>query len=415
MHRFDIMSSEAESKGGNLISIGPLGKLLGHWLVLTLPFILLCGFLVGLLLGPAKKSVVKGPTYEQLVNGLKEDLLRGSLDIPPASENSDVVPISPATYSALLRDLRYDLAPRSEEAPPMPQPVVQAVDALPAGQAFDSCDIEQIRLTSDTRFKPKSMEIRNKLNHSSYPTFEQLYFLVTNREYDPKHNIWSSFPNAYNLTANFHFPFSNLHEGDVDRALAMLGRPPKFAVEVGSFHGHSAILQAKKLDEKKFIDTPLLCIDPWTGDLGMLLFRDDWDKKLTPGELADGRSTSYWQFMLNVKSQIEKNNIGPKHIIPMAVTSIVGARYLIAVGLTPDMIYLDSAHEFDETFTELTLYFHTLAAGGVIYGDDFLWEAVAHDVKRFADRQQLQLFTEGNQWFLQKPEESVEPLGDVPQ
>mmetsp|Transcript_4818 Transcript_4818/g.8656 ORF Transcript_4818/g.8656 Transcript_4818/m.8656 type:complete len:408 (+) Transcript_4818:129-1352(+) len=405
------MSSEAESKGGSFISIGTAGKLLGHWLWLALLIVLLCGFLVGLLLGPAEKSVVQGPTYEQLVDGLKEDLLRGSLeDIQIASRGSDVVPISPATYSALLQDLRWDLrqelATRSQEAPLMPQ-AVQVVDAGPAGQAGGSCDIEQIRLTSDPRFSPKSMEIRGKLNHSSYPTFEQLYFLVVNREYDPEQNIWSSFPNAYNLTANFHFPFSNLHEGDVDRALTMLGRPPQLAVEVGSFHGHSAILQAKKMDEKLFVDTPLLCIDPWTGDLGMLLFRDDWDKKLTPGELADGRSTSYWQFMLNVKSQIEAKAIGPKHIIPMAVTSIVGARYLIAVGLTPDMIYLDSAHEFDETFTELTLYYHTLAAGGVIYGDDFLWEAVAHDVKRFAEKQQLQLLTEGNQWFLQKPAGAV--------
>ena len=44
------------------------------------------------------------------------------------------------------------------------------------------------------------------------------------------------------------------------------------------------------IESRGWSDIPLLCIDPWSGDLGMLLFRDDWEKKLTPGELVDGRS-----------------------------------------------------------------------------------------------------------------------------
>lgn len=183
----------------------------------------------------------------------------------------------------------------------------------------------------------------------------------------------------------------------------MLGRPPSLFVEVGSFHGHSAILQAKILDKHGHVETPLLCIDPWTGDLGMLLFRDDWDKKLTPGELADGRSTSYWQFMLNVQSEIKERRIGPKHIIPLAVTSVVAARYLMALKITPDVIYLDSAHEADETFTELLLYYNVLAKGGIIYGDDFSWESVHHDVTRFAEMKGLKLVNNGVTWYIQKP------------
>merc|ERR1719263_117839 len=104
----------------------------------------------------------------------------------------------------------------------------------------------------------------------------------------------------------------------------MLGRRPKLAVEVGSFHGHSAVVQAAVLDQHNYADVPLLCIDPFTGDLGMLLYRDDWDHKLTPGEIADGRSTSYWQFMLNVKSQMESGKVGRKHVVPLVTTSIVG-------------------------------------------------------------------------------------------
>ena len=184
----------------------------------------------------------------------------------------------------------------------------------------------------------------------------------------------------------------------------------------------------------------------------MLLFRDDWDKKLTPGELADllgstqtltpclpwrrgavgaaasqapdpfgafggsrregtrgrpkdGRSTSYFQFMLNVQSQIEAKQMGPRHIVPLAVTSVVGARYLKALGATPDIIYLDSAHESDETFIELALYYHTLAPGGVVFGDDFSWESVQGDVKRFAAMHNLQVQSDGVTWTLQKPQQ----------
>jgi len=100
------------------------------------------------------------------------------------------------------------------------------------------------------------------------------------------------------MNASFRFPFSNLRDFEIDHAVEKLGRAPAFAVEVGSFHGTSATLMAKALDRNGLGSVPLLCIDPWTGDLGELLYRDDWEKKLTPGEIQDGRSTSYYQFMV---------------------------------------------------------------------------------------------------------------------
>merc|ERR1712150_70693 len=104
---------------------------------------------------------------------------------------------------------------------------------------------------------------------------------------------------------------------------------------------------------------------------------------------------------------IDTNMIGPRHIIPLAVSSIVGARYMIALQLSPDIIYLDSAHEKDETFTELTLYYSVLAPGGILYGDDLTWASVSHDVNRFAVEKNLVLETDGNTWMLQKPQALV--------
>jgi len=307
------------------------------------------------------------------------------------------VVLSREVYNDLLKALEHP-------AGHIHMPDAQQQQVTPSLPAADSaCDVVKIHLDFDRRFVPKSEELRAKLGRQPYPTYEQLYFLIVNKPYDPSNNIWNTFPNPYRLNESFRFAFSNLRETHVRNVLGMLGKRPAFMVEVGSFHGHSAILQARVLDQLGFEETPLLCIDPWTGDLGMLLYRDDWDKKLTPGELADGRSTSYWQFMINVHSQVRQGLIKPKHILPLAVTAVVGARFLAALALTPDVIYLDSAHEVDETFTELTLFYHVLAAGGVIFGDDFSWDSVQHDVKRFSSMKGLELKTDGVTWMLQKP------------
>ena len=49
------------------------------------------------------------------------------------------------------------------------------------------------------------------------------------------------------------------------------------------------------------------------------------------------------------------------------------------------MLFLDSAHEADETFMELQHAWSMLRAGGVLFGDDWSWSSVASDVRRFAD------------------------------
>ena len=134
-----------------------------------------------------------------------------------------------------------------------------------------------------------------------------------------------------------------------------------------------------------------------------LLYRDDWEKKLTPGELVDGRSTSYWQFMLNIQSAIQKGEISPTHVVPMVATSLVGGRYLLALGIKVDLIYLDSAHERDETYLEMRIFWQTLSPGGVLFGDDYAWPQVKHDVDKFAERFKVKLNLHGGTWHMQKP------------
>ena len=50
----------------------------------------------------------------------------------------------------------------------------------------------------------------------------------------------------------------------------------------------------------------------------------------------------------------------------------------------PDIIYLDSAHEADETYLELVNAWRILPNGGVLLGDDWSWDAVKNDVVKFS-------------------------------
>jgi len=237
------------------------------------------------------------------------------------------------------------------------------------------------------------------------PTFPVLYEQLYGAAYSDDDNVVMSFTNPYGLTAHMDYPHSSMWlEGDkvMDRVFAELGRDGiKFIVEAGSMHGGSAIRMAIELDKRGLRDVPILCIDPWTGDLNMWLNRVVWEHL----NVKDGRATTYDQFMVNVQKAITDKSIAPHHITPFPVSSVIGARWLQATGFTPQLIYLDSAHEVDETYYELCLYYNLLEPGGILMGDDYGWEAVRLDVDRFIKDKNLKLNMFGvyMNWFVKKP------------
>lgn len=97
-----------------------------------------------------------------------------------------------------------------------------------------------------------------------------------------------------------------------------------------------------------------------------------------------GRPRIYDRFMANV---VEAGHADV--IVPVVATSLVGMKVFRGlhnegrVPTLPQVIYLDSAHEPDETFFELKIAWEILSPGGVLFGDDFGW--VRGDVTRFAD------------------------------
>lgn len=233
-----------------------------------------------------------------------------------------------------------------------------------------------------------SCTIAEENRPAHFPTFGELHKRLFAQQVDDDDNsthVILNFSNPYGVRPNFNnYPHSNLLPGFfgniVDVMVAEGG--PRFVVEVGSLHGHSAVQMATVLDKLDLTAVPILCIDPFTGDTNM------WANYQTDAavggwvKIRDGRMTVFDQFMTNVQFALTRT-LGRHHILPFQATSTMGARWLKQVGYTPDLIFLDSAHELEETYLEIKMYYELLIPGGIIFGDDYGWEAVQHDVHRF--------------------------------
>jgi predicted O-methyltransferase YrrM len=96
-------------------------------------------------------------------------------------------------------------------------------------------------------------------------------------------------------------------------------------------------------------------------------------------------------------------------VLLVRLTSIIAARMFRVLNYKFDFVYLDSAHEALETFTELSLYWELLIDGGILFGDDYKWPAVNHDLKLFCKVHNLEyeLSNDGNTWYIKKSDLSI--------
>jgi hypothetical protein len=158
---------------------------------------------------------------------------------------------------------------------------------------------------------------------------------------------------------------------------------PNYIVECGSMLGGSAIRIAETLKNNNQ-DAEIICIDPFTGDVNM------WDWEKNDGwkflRLENGIPTIYKRFLANCKYNGFENKI-----LPINCTTSVGIKLLQRlynqkrISLLPNYIYLDSAHEKDETFIELSICWNCLINDSILFGDDWGWVAVREDVIKFSN------------------------------
>jgi hypothetical protein len=163
---------------------------------------------------------------------------------------------------------------------------------------------------------------------------------------------------------------------------------PTYIVECGSMLGGSAIRMAETLKHNNK-STEIICVDPFTGDVNMW----DWEKNGGTGDggwrflrLENGIPTIYKRFLANCKY----NGFEDK-ILPINATASVGIKLLQRlfiqkrISLLPNYIYLDSAHEKDETFIELSLCWNCLINNSILFGDDWGWDDVREDLIKFSN------------------------------
>lgn len=182
------------------------------------------------------------------------------------------------------------------------------------------------------------------------------------------------------------YPHTNIDSSLVSALLDLT--KCKFWLEIGSMVGGSAIKTANMI-KSKGTNTEIVCVDPFIGDVYMWRSDEKARKNKVWSFLQINKCvpTIYKRFIANVAVS------GASDIIlPITCTSVVGIALIKAlkeekrISNTPEVIYLDSAHEVDETFLELSRCWDMLKKGGVLFGDDWNWPSVSGDViKAFAD------------------------------
>lgn len=171
---------------------------------------------------------------------------------------------------------------------------------------------------------------------------------------------------------------------------------PKLIVEVGSWKGASAIHMAS-LCQQFGLDTRIICIDTWLGSNEHLIGpRPEWRKAL---QERHGFPQLYYTFLANVLRTGHSDRI-----VPLANTSDHAAIVLSKLGMRPNLIYIDAAHQEEAVFRDLSHYWPLLAPGGVLLGDDFVhFPGVRAAATRFAADNQLALEDWGEKFVLRAP------------
>lgn len=194
-----------------------------------------------------------------------------------------------------------------------------------------------------------------------------------------------------NFKSDWSYGGTKITEDFIDIVLSVV--KPSFWLEIGSMIGGSAVKVANRV-KRKSMDTFILCMDPWSGDVNMWAWQEDALKANEFDSLymdEYGHPRIYETFLANVVNASHDDII-----LPVTVSSMVGIRLLSRLEQEkrlpvvggkqhlPEVIYLDSAHEKDETLMEIGAAYEILPPGGVLMGDDWGWDSVRGDVQTFA-------------------------------
>lgn len=170
---------------------------------------------------------------------------------------------------------------------------------------------------------------------------------------------------------------------------------PKVAVEVGVWQGRSTATIARSLKEVR-PDGIVIAIDTFLGS------PEHWTRRRPDVHASlrfkHGRPSFYELFLANMVALNLTDSV-----VPLAQTSENAAVILRRLGLIPDFVHIDAAHEYAPVQRDALLYYDMLRPGGVLMGDDFSWGDVARAANDFADQIGVKLQIDHPKWIIQKP------------
>jgi hypothetical protein len=192
------------------------------------------------------------------------------------------------------------------------------------------------------------------------------------------------------MDATFEIVFNKMLE---DRLSAGFGTEdkPLVIVEVGSWKGLSTSTMAR-LCKAKNASAKIIAIDTWLGAPEFWTWGKNEDIRGKSLLLQNGYPSVFYTFTKNMKKLGHDDMIAP---LPMA--SVCAVDILKYYGITPDIVYVDAAHEYESVKQDIQLYFKLVKDNGWIFGDDYSihW----HGVKKAVDELFPDKMVEGVVWY----------------
>jgi len=144
---------------------------------------------------------------------------------------------------------------------------------------------------------------------------------------------------------------------------SLLNAETQVVLELGSFEGLSSGLLCEAAP-----NATILCVDHWKGSAEHHK-RPHWNERLA--KLYDSFLMHLWEHR--------------DRVVPMRTSTLEGMREISALGIKPDLVYVDASHDEESVFQDTTTALQ-LFRESIIIGDDWTKQSVRMGAVRAACR-----------------------------
>jgi hypothetical protein len=169
--------------------------------------------------------------------------------------------------------------------------------------------------------------------------------------------------------------------------------PNAVFVDVGVWKGQSTMFVAG-LMQQGAIDGCVIAVDTFLGSL------EDFGAGGKSFDRPQGRPDLFERFLQNVFYGCLTHLI-----VPLPQTSLLAATLLQHAGITPGIVHLDAAHNYEAVLRDAEAYWPLIARGGYLVGDDYhrAWPGVIRAADELAAKLGIELSIAEPKWILTKP------------